>query len=345
VRSSLELFTVTWAAVFAGRDRRMRSREPGGRLGVLAIADSPVVRQLVAGVFAKETDVSLVTAFDWRHAGERLRAGPPDVVLLCSERLWPDDEGARAIYEQRIPLVADRIDVRASNVQAALLGLVARVREAARPPRRTAPAPPQPGRDIEFPATPPIVAIGASAGGTMALKSILPALPARAPAIAIVQHMSAHFTATFAHGLERISSIEVREGEDGDALVPGRALIAPGDRHMAIERRGDGYCIALLKGPPVGRHRPSVNVLFRSAAQHAGPNAVGVVLTGMGDDGADGLFEMKELGARTIAQNEATSVVFGMPRAAIVRGGVQDVVPLRDIPAAILKAAHTRAAR
>ncbi len=190
-----------------------------------------------------------------------------------------------------------------------------------------------------------VVAVGASAGGTMALKTILQALPARAPAMVIVQHMSEHFTATFAQGLARICAVDVIEAEDGAPVLPGRALIAPGNRHIVVERRGSDYFAGLRDGPLVSRHRPSVNVLFRSVAQEAGPNAVGVILTGMGDDGADGLFEMKELGAQTIAQNEATSVVFGMPRAAILRGGVQHIAPLDEIGSSLLKCAGYRAPR
>lgn len=173
----------------------------------------------------------------------------------------------------------------------------------------------------------------------MALKSILPLLPPRAPALLIVQHMSEHFTNTFARGLARMCSIEVREAEDGDPIVEGRALIAPGNRHMTVERRGIEYFVALVEGPLVARHRPSVNVLFRSVAQAAGPNGVGVILTGMGDDGADGLLEMKEVGASTVAQNEATSIVFGMPRAAILRGGVQVTAPLAQLADTILTCA------
>jgi two-component system, chemotaxis family, protein-glutamate methylesterase/glutaminase len=318
---------------------------------VLAVCDSPIVRQLLAGVLAKELAFSVTTAFDWRQAEEKLSAARPDVVLLCSERLWPDDEGARPIHEARIPLVVGTVDVRAPKVQAALLGVVARVREAPRrkplgrssgTPRTAPPAKRAPLPKHELPQTSALVAIGASAGGTMALKSILQEMPPRAPAIVIVQHMSEHFTGAFAQGLERICSIDVREAQAGDPLVAGRALIAPGNRHIVVERRGREYFVGLVDGPLVSRHRPSVNVLFRSLAQEAGPNAVGVILTGMGDDGADGLFEMKELGARTIAQNEATSVVFGMPRAAILRGGVEEITPLSDIPSTILKCAGYR---
>jgi two-component system chemotaxis response regulator CheB len=340
----------------------MRGREPLGRadsgtpkgrdrIAVLALCDAPVVRQLVATAFAKEPEMSIATAVDWKHAERRLRAGRVDVLLLCSERLRPEDDGARAFRDQKIPLVVDALDVRGVSVQTGLLGLVARVRESrprtsSRPPASVRSIPPAmivPHLSHEIPATQRVVAMGASAGGTMALKSILQALPARSPAMLIVQHMSEHFTGTFAQGLARICAIDVREAEAGDALSEGRVLIAPGNRHVVVERRAAQYFVAFAEGPPVSRHRPSVNVLLRSVAQEAGPNAVGVILTGMGDDGADGLFEMSELGAVTIAQNEATSVVFGMPRAAIVRGGVQQVVGLADMPAAILKAAGYRA--
>lgn len=315
----------------------------------MAVCEAPVVRQLVATAFAKELDVSIATAIDWRHAERRLRAGRVDVVLLCSERLWPDDEAAHAFRERKVPLVVGSLDVRGGDIQKSLGDLIAKVREArpkrsGRPPSSSkSPSPeslPYIGHDV--PATPKLVVIGASAGGTMALKSIFQSLPARSPAMLVVQHMSEHFTGAFAQGLARLCSIEVREAEEGDVLAEGRALIAPGNRHIVVERRGVNYVVSFADGPPVSRHRPSVNVAFRSAAQEAGPNGVGVILTGMGDDGADGLFEMKELGAYTLAQNEATSVVFGMPRAAIVRGGVQQIASLAEMPAAILKSAGYR---
>ena len=327
--------------------RATTNRSAAKRLAVLAICDAPVVRQLVASTFAKEVGVSLTTAVDWRHAERKIRAAKTDVALLCSDRLWPDDPGARAIHALGIPLLVGSVETRAQNLQAVLLGLVARVREEARAKRpsgsRSVPgrsAHPAPGQDV--PTTSPLVAIGASAGGTMAIKSILQAMPARSPAMVIVQHMSDHFTGAFAQGLARICSMEVREAENGDVLSEGRAIIAPGNRHLVVERHGTTYIVKLVEGPLVSRHRPSVNVLLRSVAQEAGQNGVGVILTGMGDDGADGLFEMKELGGQTLAQNEATSVVFGMPRAAIVRGGVGQVVPLSDIASTILKCAGYR---
>jgi chemotaxis response regulator CheB len=321
------------------------------KLAVLAVSDSPIVRQLLATTFSKEGDLLLTTACDWRHAERRLGVARPGVALLSSDRLWPDDQGARAIHELGIPVVVGTIDLRATNLQAALLLLVARVREASRsdhtlrpsgPVRAASVARSASAVDHDIPATPMVVAVGASAGGTVALKSILQALPARSPAVVIVQHMSEHFTGAFATGLARICAVEVAVAEDGAPLVPGRALIAPGNRHIVVERQGIEYVIGLRDGPLVSRHRPSVNVLFRSVAQEAGPNSVGVILTGMGDDGADGLLEMKELGAQTIAQNEATSVVFGMPRAAILRGGVERIAALDEIPSTLLKCAGYR---
>jgi two-component system chemotaxis response regulator CheB len=321
----------------------------GERLAVVAVCDQPLVRQLVATALSKEPDVAISTAIDWRHAERRLRSGRVDVALLCSESLWPDDEGAHAFRERKVPLVVGSIDVRGGEVQTSLLDLIARVKEArpkrsGRPPSSVRSIPPEnvPYLGHEVPATPKLVVMGASAGGTMALKSIFQSMPRRSPAMLVVQHMSAHFTGTFAQGLARISSLSVREAEEGDVLVEGTALIAPGDRHIVVVRRGQHYVVAFAEGPPVSRHRPSVNVLFRSVAQEGGPNAIGVILTGMGDDGADGLFEMKELGSFTIAQNEATSVVFGMPRAAILRGGVQQVASLAELPGAILKSAGYR---
>ena len=182
-----------------------------------------------------------------------------------------------------------------------------------------------------------IVAIGASAGGTEVLLHILERMPAKCPAIVAVQHMPERFTAAFAKRLDKICSIEVREASDGDRLISGRAYIGPGNYHMLVRRLGFEYFLEVCDGPLVSHHRPSVNVLFRSVAQAAGANAIGILMTGMGDDGADGLLEMKQADARTIAQDEATSVVFGMPREAILRGAVDEVLSLSRIPAAILR--------
>lgn len=182
-----------------------------------------------------------------------------------------------------------------------------------------------------------IVAIGASTGGTEALLQILEQMPEDCPGIVAVQHMPEGFTAAFAKRLNGVCRIEVKEAADGDKVVPGRAYIAPGNRHTIVRRIGPSYFLEVREGPLVSRHRPSVNVLFRSVAQAAGSSAVGILMTGMGDDGADGLLEMKQADAFTIAQDEPSCVVFGMPREAILRGAAEEILALSKIPSAILR--------
>ena len=182
-----------------------------------------------------------------------------------------------------------------------------------------------------------IVAVGASTGGTEALRVFLEALPQDAPPIAIVQHMPEHFTSAFAARLNSLCKVEVKEAEDGDSMLRGRALIAPGNRHMLLKRSGARYYVEVKEGPLVNRHRPSVDILFRSTARYAGANAIGVIMTGMGDDGAKGLFEMKQNGAVTIAQDQASSVVFGMPAEAIKLGAADRVLSLQSIAPAVLR--------
>ncbi|MBI5005493.1 MAG: chemotaxis response regulator protein-glutamate methylesterase [Nitrosomonadales bacterium] len=187
-----------------------------------------------------------------------------------------------------------------------------------------------------------VVAIGTSTGGTQALEAVLTALPRVCPGIVIVQHMPEKFTEAFANRLNGICQIEVREAKGGERVVPGLALIAPGGRHMMLKRSGAQYHVDVVDGPLVNRHRPSVDVLFRSVAKCAGSNALGVIMTGMGDDGARGLREMHDAGARTVAQDEATCVVYGMPKEAVKLGGVDRTLPLGDIPQTILSAASGR---
>jgi len=176
-----------------------------------------------------------------------------------------------------------------------------------------------------------VVVVGASTGGTEALRIFLEALPPDAPGIVIVQHMPENFTKAFANRLNGLCKVTVKEASDNDTVIRGQALIAPGNRHTLLKRSGARYYVEIKDGPLVSRHRPSVDVLFRSAARYAGKNAVGVIMTGMGDDGARGMLEMKEAGAYNIAQDEASSVVFGMPNEAIKRGGVDKVLPLDKI--------------
>ncbi|PLR35952.1 chemotaxis response regulator protein-glutamate methylesterase [Chimaeribacter coloradensis] len=176
-----------------------------------------------------------------------------------------------------------------------------------------------------------LIAIGSSTGGTEAIRHVLQPLPPSSPALMITQHMPPGFTRSFADRLNKLCQITVKEAEDGERVLPGHAYIAPGDRHMELARSGANYQVKITDGPAVNRHRPSVDVLFRSVAQYAGRNAVGVILTGMGNDGAAGMLEMHRAGAYTLAQNEASCVVFGMPREAIAAGGVSEVVDLSQI--------------
>jgi two-component system chemotaxis response regulator CheB len=189
-----------------------------------------------------------------------------------------------------------------------------------------------------------IVAIGTSTGGTQALEVVLAGLPRTAPGIVIVQHMPEKFTAAFASRLNSVCQIEVKEGVTGDRVMPGRAIIAPGGKHMLVKRSGAQYQVDVQAGPPVNRHCPSVDVLFRSMSQTVGKNALGVIMTGMGDDGARGLKEMRDAGASTLGQNESSCVVYGMPKEAVKHGAVERELPLESIAQAIMKsaAAHER---
>ncbi|AWB06582.1 chemotaxis response regulator protein-glutamate methylesterase (plasmid) [Azospirillum humicireducens] len=196
---------------------------------------------------------------------------------------------------------------------------------------------PAPGKGAMARTTEHVVCIGASTGGTEALREVLEALPADSPGIVVVQHMPESFTAAFARRLDSLCEVTVREARDGDTVLRGQVLIAPGNRHMLLQRSGARYLVAVKDGPLVSRHRPSVDVLFRSTAHCAGANAIGVIMTGMGDDGATGMREMQEAGAFTLAQDEESCVVFGMPKEAIARGGVGKVVGLSSIAREILR--------
>jgi two-component system chemotaxis response regulator CheB len=350
-------------------------------LHVLVVDDSAVVRQTLSALFALE-GIEATVAADPYIAMEKMSRQRPDVIVLDLElpRMHGLDFLARIMEEDPIPVVIcsaltgggtdtamraleqgalavvtkPKLNIREFLHESAVL-FVDAVRGAAqarvgkrRPtasPRLTADAvlPPRPGPAAGVPAD-RIVAIGASTGGTEALASLLQAMPHDGPGIVVVQHMPEGFTAAFAARLHGLCRMEVKEAVGGDRVRPGLALIAPGNRHALVRRRGGAYEIELSEGPLVSRHRPSVDVLFRSAAQAAGAGAIGVLMTGMGDDGARGLLEMKEAGAATLAQDEASCVVFGMPREAIARGAVDEVLPLDRLPAAILKRASRAAA-
>jgi two-component system chemotaxis response regulator CheB len=240
---------------------------------------------------------------------------------------------------------ADLVHAVKSAGQANVAKLKSSLRAAGAAPRRTAPVPvaklsadallAPPGSHAMRQTTERIVAIGTSTGGTQALEHVLTELPRACPGIAIVQHMPEKFTAAFAARLNELCEVEVREAVHGERLLPGHVLIAPGGKHLMLKRSGAYYYAEVSDGPLVNRHKPSVDVLFRSVAKYAGANAIGIIMTGMGDDGARGLLEMREAGAGTVAQDEASCVVFGMPKEAIRLGAAQSVIPLSQISRAI----------
>ncbi|HUB29170.1 MAG TPA: chemotaxis response regulator protein-glutamate methylesterase [Terracidiphilus sp.] len=354
------------------RDRRT--------IRVLIVDDSAVVRQTLASVLSSDPEIEIAgTASDPFVAAERIEEQVPDVITLDIEMPRMDgltflkkvmsqhpipviicsslaEEGARStlraleygaidiITKPRLGskqyLEESRLMI-CQAVKAAAGAKLMPLRTSHRvEPKLTADAILSPATHAMVETTEKVVVIGASTGGTEALRSLLEAFPADIPGVVIVQHMPELFTRAFANRLDGLCAITVKEAEMNDSVIRGRALIAPGNHHLLLKRSGARYYVEVKDGPLVCRHRPSVDVLFRSAARYAGPNVVGVILTGMGDDGARGMLEMKRAGASTIAQDEATSVVFGMPKEAIRLGGVDKVMPLSNIAGAIL--AHAR---
>jgi len=285
---------------------------------------------------------------------ERLMAQHPIPVVICSSLTEAGSKTALAALELGAVEVITQPKVGTpQSLQESRIRICDAVESAAHARvrgRRPAPPPlkaqpkltadavlPKPTSRAMMQTTEKVVAVGASTGGTEALKRFLQAMPVHSPGIIIVQHMPEKFTAQFAERLDGLCAISVKEAEDGDSVIPGRALIAPGNRHMLLKRSGARYHVELRDAPLVSRHRPSVDVLFRSTARYAGANAVGVIMTGMGDDGARGMLEMKEAGAWNIAQDEESCVVFGMPQEAIKHGGVDQVMPLDRIAAEIVR--------
>jgi len=279
---------------------------------------------------------------------KKIMAEHPTPVVICSTLTLKGAEttmqalsaGAVSIIAKpKIGIKDFLLDSSADLIHAVKEAACANLKNLRQPPRATDPPAPKQNADAMLPpasgalskTTDTVVAIGTSCGGTQALEFVLSTLPRVCPGIVIVQHMPEKFTAAFAERLNSISQIEVKEAKNGDRVIPGRALIAPGGKHMLLHRSGAQYHVEVRDGPLVNRHRPSVDVLFRSVAKFAGKNALGIIMTGMGDDGARGLLEMHEAGARTIAQDEASCVVFGMPKEAIKLDAVDRVVPLSQI--------------
>jgi len=277
----------------------------------------------------------------------KIMAEDPIPTLVCSGVAARGTENALVALDEGALGILTKPKVGVGNfLHESALALIDMVRAAAqaklkqRMPLRNFP----PGRPAPVPAfgsiaarhSAEIVAIGASVGGTEALAEVLTALPADAPCVVVVQHMPEFFTTAFANRLNALCRIEVKEGEDGDRITRGRAIIAPGNRHLSLVREPGAFSVELSEGPLVSRHRPSVDVLFHSVASVAGANALGIILTGMGNDGASGMLAMKRAGSATIAQDEKSCVVFGMPKEAISAGAVETIAPLSCIPKLIM---------
>ncbi|MAT69815.1 MAG: chemotaxis response regulator protein-glutamate methylesterase [Planctomycetaceae bacterium] len=348
---------------------------------VLIVDDSALMRQVLADILGSDPDLYVVgTASDPYAAWERIKALQPDVITLDVE--MPRMDGLtfleklmrarptpvlmvsslterqcqttlRALELGAIDFVTKpKLDVRDGTFELAdeiaeKVKACALARRRSPPRRTTVAAGPRAalGAGALLKGTHQVLCIGASTGGTEALYEVLTSLPADAPGALIVQHMPPGFTRAFAKRLDGACQIRVKEAQNGDRVLPGHALLAPGGLHMEVYRSGASYAVRVGQGEPVNRHRPSVDVLFRSAAKALGRNAIGAILTGMGNDGADGMLAMHQAGARTLAQNEATCVVFGMPKEAIAAGGVDEVVALDQIADRMLAMAHETAAR
>ncbi len=341
------------------------------KIRVLIVDDSAIVRKIFTQELSKYPDIEVVgTAPDPYVARDKIVKLKPDVITLDIE--MPRMDGitflrklmkyypiptiiVSSLTRKNSEMVLEALEAGAVEVLAKPGGsysvgdmsvqLVEKIRAASRvkllPSQLYSKIKAAPKKEVSTLAlkktTHKIIAIGASTGGTEALKTVLTQMPADSPGIVIVQHMPPKFTASFAERLDSLCSIEVREAKNGDGVIPGLALIAPGNFHMVLKRSGARYYVEIKDGPLVCYQRPSVDVLFHSVARYAGKNAVGVIMTGMGKDGARGLLEMHKAGAKTIAQDEETCVVFGMPKEAIKLGAVDFVVPLTEIPRTILK--------
>ncbi len=338
---------------------------------VMVVDDSAVVRQVISATLARERSIEVLAAVaDPIFAMQRMRSAWPDVIVLdvemprmdgitflrkiMSDRPTPvvicssltvsgAETTMQALAAGAVTIVAKpKVGVRNFLLDASA-DLVEAVKAAARAnvrnlkPRSPAEiAERATAQSVELKETTErVVALGTSTGGTQALESVLSPLPRNSAGIVVVQHMPEKFTAAFSQRLDQICAIEVKEAQDNDRVLPGRALIAPGGRQMTLKRSGALYYVEVRSAPPVNRHCPSVDVLFRSVARSAGKNALGVIMTGMGHDGARGLLEMREAGAQTAAQDEASCVVFGMPKEAIKLGAAEKILSLRAISSEI----------
>jgi two-component system chemotaxis response regulator CheB len=336
------------------------------KIRVLIVDDSSIVRQVLAKALSSDPDIEVVgSAPDPFIARDKIIELKPDVITLDVEMPRMDgvtflrklmkhfplpvvmvssltQKGAEttmaALEAGAVEIVAKPV-MEKHNLAEITAELIDKVKAAARAKVRATnahPAAARPAITAMVATTNKVVAIGASTGGTEALKEVLSRMPPNSPGIVVVQHMPETFTKAFAERLNGLSTISVKEASDGDSVTPGTCLIAPGNRHMLLRRSGSRYFVEVKDGPLMCRHRPSVEALFNSVAKTAGKNSIGVIMTGMGSDGAQGMLSMKQAGASTIAQDEESCIVFGMPKEAIKLGGVDKVVPLGKIPETIL---------
>ena len=344
------------------------SNMTGQKIKTLVVDDSAIVRKILSDELAKFPDIEVVgTAPDPFVARDKILQLRPQVITLDIEMPRMDgltflrklmkyfplpvvivssltQKGSKMALEAMEIGAVDVIGKPGGAYSVGDMGevLAEKIRIASvaniqhRPTRESNNEKQEPIRALAE-TTDKVIAIGASTGGTEALKDVLGKMPPNAPGIVVVQHMPANFTTAFAERLNSLSQITVKEAEDNDTVIQGRAIIAPGNHHMLLRRSGARYYVEVKDGPRIQHQRPSVDVLFKSTAKYAGANSIGVILTGMGSDGAEGLLEMKQAGAQTIAQDEKTCVVFGMPKEAIKLGAADRVVPLGQVAQEIIR--------
>jgi len=343
-----------------------------GKIRVLVVDDSALMRELLQSILSSDPDLEVVgLAADPYVARDKIRVLKPDVLTLdvemprmdglsfleklmryhpmpvlmvssltergCETTLRALELGAvDFVTKPKVDVQAGTVDMGGEIIRKLKVAAAANVRMFKREPG-AAPLPPLQAPRALIKSTHKVIAVGASTGGTEALVEMLTPLPPDTPGIVVVQHMPESFTRSFAQRLDNLCAMSVKEAADGDHILPGHVLIAPGNYHMGVLRSGATYAVRVYMGETVNRHRPSVDVLFDSCAEHLGANAVGVIMTGMGADGARGLLAMRQAGARTVAQDEASCVVFGMPKEAIALGAAEEVVPLDRMPQALLR--------
>ncbi len=343
-----------------------------GKIRVLIVDDSALIRGVMTEILSEDPAIEVVGAApDPYVARDKIKTLAPDVLTLDVEMPKMDgltflqklmaarpmpvvmvssltDKGAATTMQALETGAVDFVTKPTVDIQHGLEDLARQITSKVKAAARVMVKKRTPQADCSeriktlaaqsamIKTTDTIIAIGSSTGGTEALRELLEVLPPNTPPILMTQHMPERFTKTFADRLNELCQIGVKEAEEGDSVLPGQALLAPGNYHMELRRSGARYYVTLNQEPPVNRHRPAVDPMFQSVAKFAGANSVGVILTGMGNDGAAGMLEMKKAGAFNLAQDEASCVVFGMPKEAIKAGGVDKILPLTDIPSAIL---------